>query len=237
MATGDKADLLAKLSENITDNGNNENTASRHRSYASKIITYCANLVEATKQVFLGEIGFNEQVTFSKNPTYLGNPIYQEALVKAHCDYSTTTEVNLTVAEQKVTDWGVTGNLLPVGVTVSDGTFTVTESAIFNTGIERTYLNYDRDPTVPVIVSLRVVATYNGTTAEIMNRTLPISASTAINEPGSLTPFSRQNLQIPAGTTFEVFVSANEGGADPEDVRLVRMGISANSIYNLEVAQ
>lgn len=79
MATGDKTDLLSSLANNITDNNNKENTPARHRTYASKVITYCLNLVEATKQIVLGPIDFSEQVEFTKPPTHLGSPLVTAA--------------------------------------------------------------------------------------------------------------------------------------------------------------
>lgn len=236
MATGDKADLLASLANNITDNQNKENTPARHRTYASQIITYCLNLVEAAKQTVLGPIDFNEQVNFTKNPKFLGNDIYQFTPT-AYCDYSFNPDpyLMLTTTPQVVAPW--VANVAPVGISVDGaGVFTLGLDGVYAIDIDRIYINTDNNPSLIVNVTINIEADFGAGFVSIFTRTLPLSSATAGDEPSIMSFTSTAKRELSAGTKMRVSYSAEDNGADPNETFLLSSSVTANLIHNLPEA-
>ena len=237
MATGDKSDLLASLANNITDNQNKENTPARHRTYASKIITYCLNLVEATKQIVQGAIDFTSQVEFTTRPTHLGADLVTvndlEIAPIAYCDYTNQPNLTLTTTEQLVTGW--TEEVASVGISESNGVFTALLDGVYNVTLERIYENDDSNPSLVVNVTIRVYADdqQGGGPIIVFDRTAPLSSATAGDEPAILGFTTPANRPIIAGTEFTVYVSGEDNGGNPTDTRLIRAKVVANLIHKL----
>lgn len=232
MATGDKSDLLASLANNVTDNAAGENTPSRHRTYASQIITYCLNLAETVKQTVAGAIDFSEQVEFKKNPTYLGNPIYTGVPV-AYCNFEMDTELQLTIASQIVTGWAPKST--PTGISTDGTVITLGYDGIYWLDIERIYKNTEANPAAIISVTIDVQYDDNSGAGFVSSfqRTMPISSATANNEPAILSFSTPSVFPAIAGTKLRVRFSAVDGVAEPTDTYLVLTRINANLIQNL----
>lgn len=154
---------------------------------------------------------------------------------EAWSDHSTNPNLVLTNTPQLVTGW--VEELTPVGITESGGTFTANVRGIYNIMLERIYMNADTNPALLVNLTIRVDADdqQGGGFLPIFERTAPIMSATANNEPAVLSFMTPSNREILAGTQFRVYVSAEDGGGNPQEATLVRAKIVTNLIHTLPV--
>ncbi len=77
MPTGDKADLLNVLNNNITDNNAGDVNPSKHRTASSGSITYSVNMEELSEQEVQGVVKYMQGISFStgKITTHTAYPI------------------------------------------------------------------------------------------------------------------------------------------------------------------
>lgn len=221
----DKNDLISLTQTNFPDNTSGAIMPTNSRSNAEQIITANANLEELTPQEFKGPIAFDEI------PTYQGNPLYVES---AYCDYSLAPNLTLTATPQLLTGWFA--EIAPNGISESLGVFTIASDGIYNVTLERIYENDDNNPADQVFVTIQVFANDGTGAALIFDRTAPIPSATAGDEPAILSFTTPANRPITAGTTFEIYVSAVDGAASPEDTRLINAKVVANLIHVLPEA-
>ncbi len=143
-------------------------------------------------------------------------------------DYAATVPMNLTSGLQKVNAWN--SLITPIGMEHEAGKITVTEAAAWYVILEHQCSNTDRSPDIPIVITVEVRK--NGSEV-IFSRDTQISAATATDEPAVASFTTAAILPIDTGGYFEIFLSANEAGADPDDVTLDRMRITAHVIANL----
>ena len=146
-----------------------------------------------------------------------------------YCDYSTTPSLKLTTTPQIVTGWSE--NITPFGISESNGRFTVNDSGVFKIDLERIYENDDNNPSDKVFITISVYK--NSDPIAIFTRTAPIASATANDEP-AIDTFTTPSMQtVNSGDYFEVYVSGEDNGLDPQDTELIRMKIVANKVHNL----
>lgn len=147
----------------------------------------------------------------------------------AYCDYALTAPQALTSTLTKVT--GYTQKITPQNITESGGTFTSSFDGIAKLTLERFYTNRVASPATVVTVTIELRK--NG--LPILSRTATIGNQTSQGGPGTLpvtTPFL---LPITSGDTFEIYVSAEDGGATPSDTELTNLEFVVDNLHNKPV--
>ena len=163
--------------------------------------------------------------------TGLSNTSIADAIKKAndlgemaYCSYSMNTPIALTPTLTKVTGW--VSNIAPIKVSEVSGVFTTSFDAVTKFDLERIYQHNDTNPNNPAL--LRIQVRKNGIV--FIDRTANIAAATAADEPAILSYTTPILVENNNGDYYEIYVSADEGGGQPDDVQLVRMNLVAHTI-------
>ena len=149
-------------------------------------------------------------------------------LIPAYCGYMTSPMLNLTNAYQKVIGW--TEQVEPQGISHLNGTFTATISGIYKWDLERIYINHDTNPSTPPII-VYIEAIKNDSIVAFM-RDMQVATATANDEPSTIARTSPFIFRVEAGDTFYFQVKALDGTANPEDMELALMQMTAHKIFN-----
>jgi hypothetical protein len=150
------------------------------------------------------------------------------------CDFSFSNPIQLNDTLTVLTGWGTDYPFLNVGITESGGEFTVAKGGVYKIDLERIYRNDDRSPSVPVILHIVVEGSDGaGGWIPVMDRTAPIMAATANDEPAILSFTTPALLPVPDGAVFRVRASAAEGTGSPSDTYMIRATIVATRIQGL----
>ena len=152
---------------------------------------------------------------------------------KAYCDYATSTSIPLTTTLTAVGGWAKGGQVDAVNIAVSGSEFTCSSLGILSASLSRVYENTDNNPADQVTVTIAIVK--NGDTLNPeFTATVPIGSATAGDEPappGYTDPFL---IRVEDVTDYyEIYVSGQDDGADPQETNLIRMKLVANMIANL----
>jgi len=149
------------------------------------------------------------------------------ANIYGYFSYVNDTGLTLTTTPQLVTGYDVSDLLTPEGVTESDGVFTATKSGGVLVNVTRTYKNSDTNPSdeVDVTIDMRI----NG--LSVFTNKLPIPPATNPGGDGAMVIPTTFPLRAAKGDYFEIYVSAKDDGADPENARLVRLSVTITPAF------
>lgn len=135
--------------------------------------------------------------------------------------YTRTADLTLTTTLQRVDGWLAGVIVPPTAISESAGVFTVAERVGVKASLERSYANGDQSPGTRVNITIEI--RQNG--SPIFNNTSSIPFATAAGGDGLLSITDPFLLEFAPSDTFEVYVSAEDGGADPADARLTRANL------------
>ena len=148
--------------------------------------------------------------------------------------FKPTVHLPLTNAWQVVAgEWEE--SVSPIGGSLDPvtGVATINTTGRWSTTLERIYHQHDVNPSSPVVVSIKIQASMNGTdwVDSTFERSSQISTATANDEPAILTFTSNGFIDI-VGTPsyFRVLVKGEEGAASPAETDLALLKVSANII-------
>ena len=144
-----------------------------------------------------------------------------------HCSFSSDTEIPLTTTLQKITVWTESDLSASVGVSESDGTFTVSTSAGVSLVVVRDYRNGDTNPADEVDATISFVINNE----EYETNTAIIPPATNPGGDGTLTKTTPFLLPVASGDQFEIYVSAEDNDADPEDASLTGIKFTVIPAY------
>lgn len=144
----------------------------------------------------------------------------------SYCTYTLDSTLALTNVYTKPT---LVTSFSTDDITIASNIFTCNTSGIYQFNVERVYENNDKNPTDIVQLYLQMIV--NGTIVAI-DRTAPIVAATANDEPGINSFSTNRMISVAAGDTFYFQVKAEEGAISPLDTNLIVMEVTAHKVYN-----
>jgi len=141
-------------------------------------------------------------------------------------DIASNPSLPLTSTPQLISGW--TQVIPSVGVSVSDGSITFSESGILQVSLERVYQNNDQNPTL--VVEVDVDVRKNG--VSLFSQKNIISTATNINEPAIASFTSVGIREISTDDSFEIYISATDGVTEPQSTLLKSIRMVGNLIHN-----
>ena len=144
----------------------------------------------------------------------------------AYSCYEMTTPLQLTTTKTLIT--GFTEVVTPKNISYDSGIFTIAVGGTYKFELERIYTNTDTNPADIVEVTF----TIEGGGATVFSRTYALSAATSNNEPAILS-FTTPNIaSVTTGDEIKMYVSATDGGVDPELTYLSLARVTSHKIYD-----
>ena len=132
----------------------------------------------------------------------------------------------LTISPQLISGW--TQIVPSVGVEVTGGVITFSESGILQVSLERIYQNSDQNPTL--VVEVTVDVRKNG--ESLFSQANTISTATNINQPAIASFTSNGIRELTSEHYFESCISATDGVVEPESTILNSIRMVCNLIHN-----